>query len=80
MLRRLRETQSSATKACVPHDILHTLQEDQYFSSLDLRSGYSQIPLYEAAKPKAAFVTPDGIYEFNVMPLGSVTLLSRLSV
>ena len=42
----------------------------QYFTSLDLRSGYWQIPLSEEIKHKSAFITQSGMYQFNRMPYG----------
>uniref|UniRef100_A0A8C1X488 ribonuclease H n=1 Tax=Cyprinus carpio TaxID=7962 RepID=A0A8C1X488_CYPCA len=42
----------------------------KWFSVLDLKSGYYQIEVNEADKPKTAFVTPLGFWEFNRMPQG----------
>ena len=41
-----------------------------YFSKLDLKSGFYQIPITETDKEKTAFVTPFGLYQFNVLPMG----------
>lgn len=46
------------------------LTGSKWFSVLDLKSGYYQIEMNEADKPKTAFVTPLGFWEFNRMPQG----------
>ena len=40
------------------------------FSTLDLTSGYWQVELDQAARQRAAFVTPFGLYEWRSMPFG----------
>ena len=42
----------------------------RYFSTIDLQSGYYQVPIEESSKPYTAFVTHDGLYEFNRMSFG----------
>ncbi|KAK8786810.1 hypothetical protein V5799_023415 [Amblyomma americanum] len=51
-------------------DSLDRLRQAKYFSSVDLRSGYWQIEVDERDREKTAFVTPDGLYEFRVLPFG----------
>jgi len=51
-------------------DMLETLSGSQWFSSLDLASGFWQVELDQTTKEKTAFVTKFGIYEFEVMPFG----------
>ncbi|CAF4129264.1 unnamed protein product, partial [Rotaria magnacalcarata] len=41
-----------------------------YFSKLDLKSGFYQIPITDQDKKKTAFITPFGLYQFNVLPMG----------
>ncbi|UYV82586.1 K02A2.6-like [Cordylochernes scorpioides] len=51
-------------------DALDSLAGSSYFSTMDLRSGYWQIEVDEKDREKTAFITPDGLYEFQVMPFG----------
>jgi len=51
-------------------DILDQLGNAKYFTTLDLASGYPQIPMAERDKSKTTFSTPYGHYEFNRMPFG----------
>lgn len=49
---------------------LDVLSGARYFSTLDLASGYNQVPVAESDKMKTAFCTPFGLFEFNRMPFG----------
>ncbi|KAL1264128.1 hypothetical protein QQF64_004483 [Cirrhinus molitorella] len=51
-------------------DALDCLVGSQWFSVLDLRSGYYQIAMAEADKEKTAFICPLGFYQFERMPQG----------
>ena len=49
---------------------LDALNGSQWFSTLDLKSGYWQVELEESAKEKTAFSYGKGLWQFNVMPFG----------
>ena len=51
-------------------DALSQLQGSQYFSTIDLFSGYWQVEVDPADQAKTAFATRRGLFEFRVMPFG----------
>ena len=51
-------------------DTLDTLAGSQLFSTLDLISGYWQVEVKPEDREKTAFITSEGLYEFNVLPFG----------
>ncbi|XP_056457197.1 uncharacterized protein LOC130391037 [Gadus chalcogrammus] len=51
-------------------DALDSLSGSQWFSVLDLRSGYYQIEMAPEDKEKTAFICPLGFYQFERMPQG----------
>ena len=42
----------------------------KFVTKLDLLKGYWQVPLTDRASDISAFVTPDGLYQYTVMPFG----------
>jgi hypothetical protein len=52
------------------NEMLDALQDAQWFSTLDLASGYWQIKVKKMNQEKTAFITKFETYEFKVMPFG----------
>jgi hypothetical protein len=53
-------------------DLVDRLQGHKCFTSLDLKSGYYQIPMHQDSVDKVAFITEDGHYSFLRVPFGLV--------
>ena len=49
---------------------LDALSGSAWFSTLDLKSGYHQIRLAEADRPKSAFSSGTGLWQWRAMPFG----------
>ncbi|KAI2646137.1 Retrovirus-related Pol polyprotein from transposon 17.6 [Labeo rohita] len=52
-------------------ELLDRLGRARYISTLDLTKGYWQVPLTSSAKPKTAFSTPSGHWQYRTLPFGS---------
>ena len=69
--RRLNEvTEKMAYPLPLTSSCLDSLNGARYMSSLDLQSGYWQIKVDEKDRPKTAFTSKHGLYEYLVMPFG----------
>ncbi|CAM4979880.1 unnamed protein product [Rotaria socialis] len=51
-------------------DIYDQLTKATHFTKFDFKSGYFQVPLDKADRPKTAFSTRDGHFQFKVLPQG----------
>ena len=57
-------------------EIFASFQGAQWFTSLDLASGYWQVGMDEKDKEKTAFITSWELFEWNVMPFGLCNALA----
>ena len=51
-------------------DCIDNIGQAKYVTKFDLLKGFWQIPLTDRAKEISAFVTPDGLYQYKIMPFG----------
>ncbi len=51
-------------------DIMHALSGAQWLSTMDALSGFTQVLIREEDRPKTAFRTHRGLYQFRRMPFG----------
>lgn len=51
-------------------ETLEALAGSEWFSSLDLSSGYWQVEMDKDSKEKTAFSAGSGLWQFRVMPFG----------
>ena len=51
-------------------DIVDSISNSPLLSKVDLLRGYYQIELEEGSRKVAAFITPQGLFEYTVMPFG----------
>ena len=69
-----RRLNDATTKDAYPlpqiDDTLDMLAGKQWFSTLDLASGYWQVSLSQEVRVKTAFATHSGLFQFRVMPFG----------
>ncbi|GBM21042.1 Retrovirus-related Pol polyprotein from transposon 297 [Araneus ventricosus] len=62
-------------------DTLDALNGSQWFTTLDLKSGYWQVEIRPEDREKTAFTTGQGLWQFKIMPFGlrNETVLRGLS-
>ena len=53
-------------------ELLTEIGDAKFFTKVDLSKGYWQIPVTDRDRDKTAFVTPEGQYQFRVLPFGMV--------
>ena len=51
-------------------DCIDKVGNSKYVTKFDLLKGFWQVPLTDRAKEVSAFATPNGLYQYKVMPFG----------
>ena len=53
-------------------EVINRMSEHRFYSQMDLCKGYWQLGLSKRSRPKTAFETPRGLFQFKTMPFGLV--------
>ena len=51
-------------------DLFDILRGAEWFSVIDMKSGFGQVEMHPDDKEKTAFCTTGGLWQYNVMPFG----------
>ena len=51
-------------------ELLDKFQGSKWFTSIDLKAGFWNVPIKLEDREKTAFITSEGLYQFKVMPFG----------
>lgn len=54
----------------IVEDIIQQLHNVKFFCTMDLENGFFHVPIEESSKKYTAFVTKQGLFEFNRAPFG----------
>lgn len=69
-----RQLNSMVLKDCFPvpliDEVLDKLQAAKVFAVMDLENGFFHVPIEESSRKFTAFITKQGLYEFNKAPFG----------
>ncbi|KAH8405575.1 hypothetical protein KR215_003217 [Drosophila sulfurigaster] len=69
-----RQLNKMVLKDCFPvpviDDVLEKLQKAKFFTVMDLENGFFHVPVEENSKKFTAFITKEGLFEFNQAPFG----------
>lgn len=69
-LRRITPTERRDAYPMPRIDELIDWLGGKFITTVDLSKGYWQVPLREEDRPKTAFTTQQGLFQFRVMPFG----------
>jgi len=50
--------------------LIECLGMARFITTLDLTKGYWQVPLAPGAREKTAFATPEGLFDYHMLPFG----------